>query len=165
MKSLINKNKIDEIIVTFFFVGKIKYAPGTFGSLAALPILFFDSFDICYYSIFFVVFLFAISLKPISRYELINGADHSSIVIDEVIGMLIIFSNPFLTLNVYWVAISFLLFRLFDILKPFPINKINDKKGALFVIADDLVAGLFSTIILQILQVGYRILPFFLKIL
>lgn len=157
--------RFDEILVTVFYLGKIKYAPGTFGTLFALLILFSDEINMWIYAIISIFMLIFVSIKPISRYETKNGNDHSSIVIDEVIGMLVVFSNPYLIFDTFWVIVSFILFRIFDILKPFPINKVNQRNGAWFVIADDLVAGLFSMIILQVLQVGSRILPFFVDIL
>lgn len=159
----INTNFLDEIIVTFFYLGKMKYAPGTFGSLGGLFILLMPEYTIWYLSIIFAILLFIISYYPIKRYEKLKGDDHSSIVIDEVIGMLLVFSNPYMILNFYWIAIGFALFRFFDILKPFPINLINQKKGAFFVVADDIVAGLLAMIILHIFQLGYRIFPFFLS--
>jgi phosphatidylglycerophosphatase A len=165
MKNFLNLKKIDELIVTVFYLGKIKKAPGTFGSAAALLILFTDSFNLWCYSLILAAILWIVSHNSIKRYEKENGSDHSSIVIDEVIGMLLVFSNPYLVINYYWVGICFLSFRVFDILKPFPINKINDQNGALFVVADDVAAGLFTLILVQFLQLGYRILPFFIKFL
>lgn len=155
----------DEIIATVFYIGKIKYAPGTFGSIFALLILFLPDYSIWYWSLSIAILLSVLSYPSVDRYENLKGDDHSSIVIDEVIGMLIVFSSPYIVINIYWVIIAFLLFRFFDILKPYPISKINNKRGAFYVIADDVVAGVFSLVILHIFQISYRIMPFFLKIL
>jgi phosphatidylglycerophosphatase A len=158
-----NKELFDEILVTGIFVGKIKKAPGTFGSLLALAVLLLENHIIWYFSLIIVLFLCIISIKPIQRYEKKYGNDNSSIVIDEVIGMLLTFSNPYIIISPFWLALTFGIFRLFDILKPYPINKINDNTGAVFVIADDILAGIFTLLSIQILQLGYRILPFFLS--
>lgn len=155
----------DEIIVTVLYLGKIKYAPGTFGSIAALTILFLPEYMIWYSSLIFALVLSIIGFNPIKRYENVKGFDHSSIVIDEVIGMLIALSNPFMILNPFWIIICFGIFRIFDILKPFPINLLNIRKGAFFVIADDIAAGFFTIVIVHIFQLGYRILPFFISFL
>lgn len=158
-------DKIDELIVTVGYIGKIKYAPGTFGSLVGLLILILPEYMI-WYSALFLAFVFSIlSYYSIQRYEKLKGFDNSSIVIDEVIGMLVVFSNPFMIINQIWVIIAFLLFRAFDIIKPYPISKLNNQTGAFFVIADDVIAGVFSLVILHILQLGYRILPFFMNYL
>lgn len=157
--------KIDEITVTVFFIGKIKYAPGTFGSIAALTILFLPGYMIWYSSLIFALVLSIIGFNSIKTYENVKGFDHSSIVIDEVIGMLIALSNPYLILTPFWIIISLGIFRIFDILKPFPINLLNIRKGAFFVIADDVAAGIFTLVIVHIFQLGYRILPFFISFL
>jgi phosphatidylglycerophosphatase A len=154
---------IDEIFVTVFYIGKIKFAPGTFGSMFALLVLFFPDNTLWILSFSTAILLSLLSHKSISRYEKLTGDDNSSIVIDEVIGMLIVFSNPYMIINPFWVIIAFFLFRFFDILKPYPISLINNKKGAIYVVADDVVAGLFSLVILYVFQIGYRILPFFLS--
>ncbi|MBX3044664.1 MAG: phosphatidylglycerophosphatase A [Candidatus Kapabacteria bacterium] len=156
------KNITEELLVTFFYVGKIKYAPGTFGSMGGLLILFLPEYLIWQAAVILLVLLFGISINPIKRYEILKGNDHSSIVIDEVIGMMIPFANPFIIISPFWVISAFILFRIFDILKPYPINKLNEKKGAIFVLLDDVLAGVFTMVILQLLQLGYRISPFFL---
>ena len=160
-----SNDTLDEIIVTVGYLGKIKYAPGTFGSLAGLLVLLLPEYMIWYSSLVLAIILSVISYPAIIRYEKIKGDDHSSIVIDEVIGMLIVFSNPFMIISPVWIFIAFILFRIFDILKPYPISILNEQKGAFFVIADDVIAGAFALIILHIFQLGYRILPFFLSFL
>jgi phosphatidylglycerophosphatase A len=160
-----SNDTLDELIVTVCYLGKIKFAPGTFGSLAGLLILLLPEYMIWYTSLILAIILTIISYSPIKRFEKLNGDDHSSIVIDEVIGMLIVFSNPFMIISPVWIVIAFILFRIFDILKPYPISKLNEQKGAFFVLADDILAGAFALIILHIFQLGYRILPFFLSFL
>ncbi|MDX9790499.1 MAG: phosphatidylglycerophosphatase A [Candidatus Kapabacteria bacterium] len=151
-----------ELFVSVMYLGKIKYAPGTFGSIAAFAVFLLPSHTIWYISLILAIVLTFLSLQYIGIYEKIHGDDHPSIVIDEVIGMLICFSNPYLIHNVFWLSLTLIMFRTFDILKPYPINKINQKKGAFFVIADDILAGTISLLIVQILQIGYGILPIFL---
>ena len=81
--------------------------------------------------------------------EKIWGADSNRIVIDEVFGMSI--SMLFLPINNKTVVIGFILFRLFDIIKPWYIRRLEKIKGGIGVMADDLAAGVYANIILQLL--------------
>ena len=140
-------------ILTGFYIGKIKYAPGTFGTLLAIP-MFLLIQDLSLISkILFVFLFFLLSLFLLNtsyKRKVFDEIDDKSIVIDEIIGYLvfiIFFENTLFDLT-----IGFLLFRLFDILKPYPISLIDKKmKNALGVILDDIIAGLFSGITLFII--------------
>lgn len=140
-------------IATWGGLGFLSPAPGTWGTLGALP------FALIFYSIgniFGVLLLLAgviyYGLKAIERFEARTGThDSKMIVIDEVAGMLIAFlpagMNPLLIL------ISFLLFRFFDIVKPGPIGTIDEKMpGARGVMADDILAGLAAAAITLVLS-------------
>ena len=80
--------------------------------------------------------------------------DSGTIVIDEVAGYLVAFAA--LPFEIFWIALAFLLFRFFDAIKPFPINRLDRIRGGLGIVLDDLGAGLITNIILQILfwQIG-----------
>jgi len=140
-------------ILTGFYIGKIKYAPGTFGTLLAIP-MFLLIQDLSLISkILFVFLFFLLSLFLLNtsyKRKVFDEIDDKSIVIDEIIGYLvfiIFFENTLFDLT-----IGFLLFRLFDIIKPYPISLIDKKmKNALGVILDDIIAGLFSGITLFII--------------
>tara|TARA_Y100000768_G_scaffold349629_1_gene299302 strand:+ start:246 stop:698 length:453 start_codon:yes stop_codon:yes gene_type:complete len=140
-------------ILTGFYIGKIKYAPGTFGTLLAIPIFLLIQdlsliSKILFVFLFFLLFLFLLNTSY--KRKVFDEIDDKSIVIDEIIGYLvfiIFFENTLFNLT-----IGFLLFRLFDILKPYPISLIDKKmKNALGVILDDIIAGLFSGITLFII--------------
>ena len=140
-------------ILTGFYIGKIKYAPGTFGTLLAVPLflLIQDLYLISKILFVFLFFLLSLFLLSISyKRKVFDEIDDKSIVIDEIIGYLvfiIFFENTLFDLTV-----GFLLFRLFDIIKPYPISLIDKKmKNALGVILDDIIAGLFSGITLFII--------------
>lgn len=79
---------------------------------------------------------------------MLNKKDASCIVIDEVCGMLL--SLIFLPYNIKIVVLAFILFRILDALKPFPLDRLQRLKGGPGIMADDLVAGLYTNIILQI---------------
>ena len=142
-----------KFILTGFYVGKIKYAPGTFGTLLAIPIflLIYDFNLITKISIVFLLFLISLFLLSQSyKKQVFKDIDDKSIVIDEVIGYLIFI--VFFDNTLFVLFSSFLIFRLFDIIKPYPISLIDKKmKNALGVILDDIIAGLFSGITLFII--------------
>ena len=142
--------KIIDFILTGFYSGKIKFMPGTFGTLSAVPILiyFFNNSLLINILILFILFLSSLLLLNYSyKNNLFDNIDNKSIVIDEIIGYLSFMI--FFDANVTNVIIGFLLFRFFDILKPFPISYVDKKiKNSLGVLLDDLLAGLFSGILL-----------------
>ena len=142
-----------KFILTGFYIGKIKYAPGTFGTLLAIPIflLIYDFNLIIKISIVFLLFLISLFLLSQSyKKQVFKDIDDKTIVIDEVIGYLIFI--VFFDNTLFVLFSSFLIFRLFDIVKPYPISLIDKKmKNALGVILDDIIAGLFSGITLFII--------------
>ena len=142
-----------KFILTGFYIGKIKYAPGTFGTLLAIPIflLIYDFNLITKISIVFLLFLISLFLLIQSyKKQVFKDIDDKSIVIDEIIGYLIFI--VFFDNTLFVLFSSFLIFRLFDIVKPYPISLIDKKmKNALGVILDDIIAGLFSGITLFII--------------
>ncbi len=142
--------KIIDFILTGFYSGKIKFMPGTFGTLSAVPILiyFFNNTLLINILILLILFLSSLLLLNYSyKNNLFDNIDDKSIVIDEIIGYLSFMI--FFDTNVTNIIIGFLLFRFFDILKPFPISYVDKKiKNSFGVIFDDLLAGLFSGILL-----------------
>ena len=140
------KNKISQLVSTFFYLGKVKYAPGTIASLATFFIWYsFMPEDILSRLLIFlcvsIIGFFSI------KYSLLcyNDKDPQEIVIDEVIGMSL--SLLFLT-DLVIMSIAFILFRVFDILKPSVIYYSQFYNGAYGIILDDLLAGLCASIIL-----------------
>ena len=139
---------------TLFGIGFIPLAPGTFGSLFAILIwyVFIDLFSIFY---FIVLFLFVLSVSfyftdiYLDNYK---KKDPSEVIVDEFLGQ----SIPLLFIvnfNIYEVLIAFVTFRFFDIYKIYPINKMEDLKGSYGVILDDIVAGIYSLIILMLYKI------------
>ena len=138
-----NLKKPSHLFATWFGVGLIRPAPGTWGSLAALLLWYFAEF--LHYSIYIILPIFILfSWLICSQASQDSDAkDHSAIVIDEVAGMLVALSFVSHEIIIYlW---TFLLFRLFDIWKPWPIS-LADKnvEGGLGILLDDLIAGLFA---------------------
>jgi phosphatidylglycerophosphatase A len=133
---------------TFFYVGYLPFIPGTFASLAAL-LLFYLIKDTVLLYLTFTFSLLILGFLISGRAERIfNKKDHRSIVIDEVCGMLL--SLLFIPYELKFVVIAFFVFRLMDTVKPYPADRLQDLKGSLGVMSDDIVAGIYTNIILQI---------------
>lgn len=159
-----NKKKlsthISEIITTDFYLGKLPL-PGVWGTtLGLLIFLIYKYFFISNtYILIFTVSLFIISIFCVQRYErYLNKKDPSEIIIDETIGFLSIVI--FLPFSWFFVTTSFILFRIIDNIKPFPIRWLEDKyRGGFWTIFDDLLAGVYTLIFCYILiKIGYFVL-------
>ena len=160
--------RIGKLIVTMFGVGLIKYFPGTFASLITSSIYYiFYTIKINYLFLILVnFFLFVYSVWMINNLkDEFEEIDSKEIVIDEFLGQsipilffYIIFyegsvSNTFFFLIVF---LSFVGFRFFDILKPYPINHVDkNMKNGFGVILDDIIAGFLTLIVLYICIIFY----------
>lgn len=140
-------NKFDLLLATVLGIGKFKYAPGTLASIIAFLTLIIER---DYYLLVYLVLIILtiVSYFSINKLEKEFGNDPSFIVIDEFVAMAAIINFNFINWTFYHYFLAFIFFRIFDIFKPFPINKLNEKSGSFYVIADDLLAGIFTLITL-----------------
>lgn len=138
-------------MATFFGVGRMAKAPGTWGSLAALPLAAFLMLAGPFVHMGACVLLLPLSILAAEAYERRHGThDSSEIVIDEVLGMCI--TLTWLPFSWQSFVFGFVLFRLLDILKPFPISYLDRKvQGGVGVVVDDVLAGILANIALQAL--------------
>lgn len=138
-----------------FGFGLAPVAPGTFGTLVAIPIyyLLMGLPVWAYIAIVVALFLFGIFLCETTSNNL-KVHDHSGIVWDEIVGYLItMIAAP---RGWQWMILGFILFRFFDILKPWPIKMIDARiKGGFGIMFDDVVAGFFGLIIIQLIVLVY----------
>lgn len=133
-------------------MGYIPLAPGTFGSLVGLGIFLLLG-SLTLQVIAFVLITWA-GIWAASRTERILGAkDPGKVVVDEVAGQLLALlpvwafvGGPYKTS----IIVSFTLFRLFDIFKPYPARKFESFRGGLGIMADDLVAGFYAAVVLSV---------------
>ena len=152
---------LTNIFVSIFFIGYIKFASGTWGSLASIIIIFpIIKFTSLSFEILVGVFiiLFFISNFFINYFSQITETyDSKYIVIDELLGIFIIliFYDFILIYNdILTLILIFVIFRTFDIVKIFPANIIDKKiKNGYGVILDDIVAGIYTILTLIILNV------------
>ncbi|MBR6327305.1 MAG: phosphatidylglycerophosphatase A [Alphaproteobacteria bacterium] len=156
------KKKIALLIATLFGVGLARKAPGTFGSLASLPLAFLAAYFFGYKGIFYTT-LCVFIIGTIAVYYATKGEkenDPGKIVIDETAGQLTAFLLIAQTTLYHQVSsdilliylLGFALFRFFDIVKFGPVKWADTKlKNAFGVMLDDVFAGLFAAIVLMLL--------------
>ncbi len=147
-KTFLNRSKLEisRFFATFFYVGYFPKAPGTFASVLAAVLIFVFS-DISIWLQGIIIILLLIIGKFTSAYleKILNVEDPGHIVIDEVLGMWIaVFALPRL---VSVIIIGFILFRIFDIWKPWIIDKTQNFKNGWGVMLDDVMAGIFALLI------------------
>ena len=148
---------------TLFGAGLLPYGPGTWGSLVSLPVIYFTAIYFPVYGLYLLAAVtIALSLWATPANEQRYGEDPPQFVIDEAAGQTVTFLavsfHYSFTQDVVILAIGFFLFRIFDILKPLGINKLQSLRGKYGVLFDDLLAGLYALIILEIL---HKVLPTF----
>ena len=155
-----NRNFLDNISIlfaTFFYVGYFPYGPGTAGTFAAMILyfIFLHNLNFLYYIILCIVLFFAGVFFSSRAEKIIGKKDPSEVVIDEVAGYLITMLGalgaPF---SIPYVLIGFLLFRIFDIIKPFPVG-FADKHigGGIGIMLDDIIAAVISAVLLRLIIV------------
>jgi phosphatidylglycerophosphatase A len=144
------------LLATGFGVGYSPIAPGTLGSLVAIPIYYFLSeIPSPLYEITLIGFFF-LSVWVSENAEIFFGKkDDQRIVIDEIVGFLI--TMLWVPKTLPFIIMGFFLFRFFDILKPFPIHRMERKlKGGFGVVLDDVMAGVYANIVLHLIYLVAR---------
>jgi len=138
-----------KLITSVFYLGHIPVMPGTLGSLGALAIYYFINNNTALYIIItIVIFLAGMFLCGASE-KIYGRKDPEEVVIDEACGMML--SLMFVPYSIRIMIAGFILFRIFDILKPPPLRKIESLAGASGIMLDDVAAAIYTNIILQIL--------------
>ena len=161
--------KINVLISTFFGNGYISKIPGTFTSLSTLIILYilFEVFQfknlnyiLILYSIIFFYSFYAVMDSEME----FDNKDPRQIVIDEVLGqamplILIVYLSSINLINIpveIYYVLSFILFRFFDIVKPFPVSYFDKQHKNFFgIIMDDIMAGLYAMLIIYLISLKF----------
>jgi phosphatidylglycerophosphatase A len=131
------------VLSTWFGSGCLPIAPGTFGTLAAVPlILVLNNFGIWYSAITLLIVVGIAVWSAGLTQDLLEKEDPSEIVIDEVAGFLL--ATALLPFSWLSFGLVFFLFRFFDILKPYPIKHLERLRGGIGIVMDDLLAGLYA---------------------
>lgn len=131
--------------------GAMPFAPGTFGTLMAIPFyLMIRPLPLLAYILFVILFIAFSSYICDRISKEIHVHDHPGMCIDEFAGFFVTMINA--PHGPYWILLGFLLFRIFDIVKPWPIRLIDEKiTGGLGIVLDDVLAGVYSCILIQLI--------------
>ena len=141
-------------------IGKIKYAPGTIASLMTclLFLLLINIFSIIALFLITLIIFFYSFVAMNNSFDEFDADDPQEIVIDEVIGQMLpllaipIYETLYPLPTMYYCAAAFLSFRLFDVWKPYPISYVdNNIKGSLGIMLDDILASVYSIVILSVI--------------
>jgi phosphatidylglycerophosphatase A len=142
-------NFIEKLLGSGFYTGYFPFITGTFGSIAALLIYWIPGFEKPYIILPAILLFFIYGVYVGGRFEKIYGKDPSECTIDEVVGMWL--SLLFLPKGIIISLISFIIWRILDILKPFPARKLEEINGGLGIMIDDVVCGIYTLIIVRII--------------
>jgi phosphatidylglycerophosphatase A len=144
-------NAIAMVVATAGYVGYFPIASGTAGSLAGLVVFALvrwvgePAFELVTIAVVLVLGIWSASVAE----RTLNMKDPGPVVIDEVLGMLI--TLALLPLSVTGVIVGFVLFRIFDVIKPFPAGRLEALHGGMGIMLDDAVAGLYAYVSLRVL--------------
>lgn len=147
-----------QLIATGCGVGFFPYGPGTMGALFAIVVWYLLSLLVSMPSLIGITlalvvlftFLGAWSATVSERYW---GEDPSRVVIDEVVGQWIVLLAIPANFQLWHVVVALALFRFFDIVKPLGVRKMENFKGGWGIMADDILAGVYGFIVLQLLLI------------
>jgi phosphatidylglycerophosphatase A len=142
-------NWFEKLVGSAFYTGFIPIASGTFGSLAAIIIYLIPGFEKLHIIIPAIIILFVYGLFIASKFENVYGKDPSQCTVDEVVGTwisLIALPKSFLI-----ILTVFLVWRLMDIVKPFPARISENLKGGLGIMTDDVISAVYSLIIVHLI--------------
>lgn len=146
-------NFINKLMGSGFYTGYIPFASGTFGSLAGLIIYYIPGFEKPVIMISAIIIFTIYGIYVGSQFEKVYGKDPAECTIDEIVGMWI--SLLFLP-KILWVSVVvFLLWRLFDIIKPFPARQLEKLQGGTGIMIDDIVSGFYVLLIVHLFILFY----------
>src|SRR3989304_3569371 len=144
------KETLIKLSAAGFGIGFVPFAPGTAGTLAGIPLFFIFSFFPWYGYLFLLACFTGATVYLAGAAEVLFGKkDPPCIVIDEIAGFLwtMLMVSPTLA----HVLLGFILFRFFDIIKPFPVRSLQDKlPGGYGVVGDDVMAGIYGNLVIQV---------------
>lgn len=136
-----------KVFASALFTGYSPVASGTFGSLIGLAVYFIPGFELPFLIMPASMLVFALGVKASETMERRYGHDPAEVTIDEVVGMWI--SLLLLPKNLVVAGTGFIIFRVLDIVKPFPAKKFDSRKGGFGIMMDDVVAAVYTNVILH----------------
>lgn len=142
-------------------IGFLPPAPGTFASLAALGVAWFCQDWMLHACIAGVAIICGYAIA--GKYEQTFGHDNSSFVIDEFAAMMLLFASPWFPQSIVWQILGFGLFRVFDILKPWPVSLVDDKSSPSSIMTDDLIAVVLAGLCFHAIFGGVQAMPLLME--
>jgi phosphatidylglycerophosphatase A len=142
-------NFFEKLIGSGFYTGYIPFASGTFGSLAGLCIYYIPGFEQNFILIPVLIIVIFYGIYVGSKFEKVYGKDPAECTIDEVVGMWI--TLLFLPKKIIFSIIAFFVWRILDIIKPYPARQLEELNGGLGIMIDDIVAGIYSLIVVHLI--------------
>lgn len=138
-------------LATVLGIGRIPFAPGTFGSIPGLLLaLWLHHLGLPWLEAVVIVVTFGVGIWAAGAAERhFQLTDPGPVVIDEVLGMLV--TLAFIPVNATGAIVGFVAFRVFDIIKPFPARNLERLPGGLGIMADDFAAGVWGQIVMRLL--------------
>jgi len=149
---------LHEKFIMFFatgcYSGKIPFAPGTFGTIAAIPFaLVYLIIPPAFYGVYIAGLILAAIYFSDHAEKILDKKDPGCIVIDEIAGYVVTMS--LVPVNIYTIGAGFFIFRFFDIVKSAPVRYFEDNfSGGAGVVLDDIMAGILSAGVLKILYLS-----------
>lgn len=137
-----------KLFASALFTGYSPVASGTFGSLVGLALYFIPGFEQPSLIIPACILVFAAGVKASKTMERRYGHDPAEVTIDEVVGMWV--SLLLLPKSIVVAGAGFFIFRILDIVKPFPAKKFDSRQGGLGIMMDDVVAAVYTNVILHL---------------
>jgi phosphatidylglycerophosphatase A len=146
--SSIEPSRLNKLFASGLFSGYVPFASGTVGSLLAVGLYCIPGFETPTIFALIILATLAIGTKTADIMERRYGHDPAEVTIDEIAGMWL--SLFLLPKKIFVVILAFFIFRLFDIIKPFPARKFDVLNGGFGIMMDDVVAGMYTNITIQI---------------
>ena len=148
-------NFFDKFLGSGLYTGYIPFASGTFGSIAGLLFYYIPGFENPLIIIPAIIIFGAYGIYVGSKFEKIYGKDPAECTIDEVVGMWI--SLLFLPKEIWISVVVFFIWRIFDIIKPFPARRLESLKGGLGIMIDDIISSLYVLLIVHLFILFYKV--------
>ena len=139
------------LVATVFGTGYFPKAPGTAGSIVAILLFWFIPFTTMSLLISLIV-LFFLGIWSASHVERHEGEDPGKVVIDEVVGQGV--ALLIIPQQLWYYLLAFILFRIFDILKPFPVKQLEKLPSGWGIMTDDLMAGIYANGVIQLILIS-----------
>jgi len=142
-------NFFEKLVGSGFYTGYIPLTSGTFGSLAALLIYWIPGFENPYIIIPAIILFASYGIYVGNKFDKVYGKDPAECTVDEMVGQWI--TLLFLPKTILITILAFLTWRLFDIIKPYPARKLEKLTGGTGIMADDVVASIYSLIFVHLI--------------